>query len=174
MTHPYTIRRQRGAALVIGMILLAIITLLAVVGMNVANSELAAATNEQLRVRAFQASETGIERGVGDLFELSTGEGVDVPVDPTTVEGASETDKYSLVSRYRGESEMVDNFGRNFRSFHFTVVSRGIAPRNTQVDHVQGAYIVNGTGGQQTFGALPAWAVPVAPSAEPAEPPVTP
>jgi Tfp pilus assembly protein PilX len=146
----------------VGMILLAIITLLAVVGMNVANSELSAATSEQLRVRAFQAAETGIERGVTDLFDINTAEGVDVPTAATPVEGAEATDQYSLVSRYRGESEMVDGFGKNFRSFHFTVVSNGTAPRNTRAQHVQGAYIVNGTGGQQTFGALPAWAVPVA------------
>jgi hypothetical protein len=162
MTPRHAIRRQRGAALVIGMILLAIITLLAVVGMNVSNAELAAATTEQLRLRAFQASETGIERGVGELFEINTDEGVDVETPATAVEGGEPTDQYHLMSRYRGESEMVDGFGKNFRSFHFTVVSRGTAPRNTRVDHVQGAYIVNGTGGQQSFGALPAWAVPVA------------
>ena len=38
--------RERGAALVIGLILLGIITLLAVVGMNISNAELASATSE--------------------------------------------------------------------------------------------------------------------------------
>ena len=53
--------QQRGAALVIGLILLVVITLLAVVGMNIANTELASATSEQVRLRAFNAAETGIE-----------------------------------------------------------------------------------------------------------------
>ncbi len=53
--------KQRGAALVIGLILLVVITLLAVVGMNIANTELASATSEQLRLRAFNAAETGLE-----------------------------------------------------------------------------------------------------------------
>ena len=57
----HTRSRQRGAALVIGLILLVVITLLAVVGMNIANTELASATSEQLRLRAFNAAETGIE-----------------------------------------------------------------------------------------------------------------
>ena len=59
MTH--TQSRQRGAALIIGLILLVVITLLAVVGMNIANTELASATSEQLRLRAFNAAETGLE-----------------------------------------------------------------------------------------------------------------
>jgi type IV pilus assembly protein PilX len=59
MRHRHS--KQRGAALVIGLILLVVITLLAVVGMNIANTELASATSEQLRLRAFNAAETGLE-----------------------------------------------------------------------------------------------------------------
>jgi len=72
--------RQRGAALVIGLILLTVITLLAVVGMNISNSELASATSEQLRLRAFQAAETGVEYAMNrdepnqnDVFHVGTG-----------------------------------------------------------------------------------------------------
>src|SRR6185369_13476903 len=57
-------RRQRGAALVIGLLLLAVITLLAIGGMNSASLELVLAGNTQRQARAFQASEVGIQRTV--------------------------------------------------------------------------------------------------------------
>ena len=63
--------KQRGAALVIGLILLVVITLLAVVGMNIANTELASATSEQLRLRAFNAAETGLEATMQTLADVA-------------------------------------------------------------------------------------------------------
>ncbi|MBT8091697.1 MAG: hypothetical protein KJN77_01590, partial [Gammaproteobacteria bacterium] len=63
----YDVRRmrsagsQRGAALVIGLLLLVVITVLAVSGMNTATTELAMARNDQNYEYAFQAAETGLE-----------------------------------------------------------------------------------------------------------------
>ncbi len=57
--------RQQGAALVIGLILLVVITVLAVSGMNTATTELAMARNDQNAENAFQAAETGIETAIG-------------------------------------------------------------------------------------------------------------
>src|SRR5258706_11270064 len=53
---------ERGAALVIGLILLLMLTLLAVSGMNSASLEFIMAGNEQYRANAFQAAEAGIEQ----------------------------------------------------------------------------------------------------------------
>jgi hypothetical protein len=52
----------RGAALVVGLVLLLILTLLAISGMNTATTELVMAGNEMYQENAFQAAETGIER----------------------------------------------------------------------------------------------------------------
>ena len=49
--------RQRGAALVIGLILLLVLTLLAVTGMNTASTELIMAGNEQYRQNAFSGQQ---------------------------------------------------------------------------------------------------------------------
>src|SRR5215470_6398859 len=57
-------RRQNGAALVIGLILLLVLTLLAVSGMNSASLEFVMAGNEQFRANAFAAAETGIEQTI--------------------------------------------------------------------------------------------------------------
>ena len=56
--------RQRGAALVIGLILLLVLTVLAISGVNSASLEFFMAGNEQFRQNAFQAAETGIERAL--------------------------------------------------------------------------------------------------------------
>src|SRR5262245_51029290 len=61
---PYILPRQRGAALVIGLMLLVILTLLAVTGMNTASTELAMAGNEQYQLKAIQASQTGVEQAL--------------------------------------------------------------------------------------------------------------
>ncbi|MEM7431472.1 MAG: PilX N-terminal domain-containing pilus assembly protein [Pseudomonadota bacterium] len=53
-------KHQDGAALVIGLILLVVITVLAISGMNTATTELAMARNDQNYERAFQAAETGL------------------------------------------------------------------------------------------------------------------
>ncbi len=55
------IRKQDGAALVVWLILLVVITVLAISGMNTATTELAMARNNQNYENAFQAAETGLE-----------------------------------------------------------------------------------------------------------------
>lgn len=53
--------RQSGAALVVGLVLLVVVTVLAISGMNTATTELAIARNDQNYENAFQAAETGLE-----------------------------------------------------------------------------------------------------------------
>lgn len=57
-------RKQRGAALVVGLILLVVITVLAISGMNTATTELAMARNDQTYENVFQAAETGLEEAL--------------------------------------------------------------------------------------------------------------
>jgi type IV pilus assembly protein PilX len=56
--------RQNGAALVVGLILMVVITVLAISGMNTATTELAMARNDQNYENAFQAAETGLENAL--------------------------------------------------------------------------------------------------------------
>jgi type IV pilus assembly protein PilX len=55
------IKKQNGAALIVGLVLLMLITALAISGMNTATTELALARNDQIHEYAFQAAETGLE-----------------------------------------------------------------------------------------------------------------
>lgn len=57
-------KKQNGAALVVGLILLVVVTVLAISGMNTATTELAMARNDQNYENAFQAAETGLEQAI--------------------------------------------------------------------------------------------------------------
>lgn len=56
--------KQRGAVLIISLLLLVVITTLAISGMNTATTELAMARNDQNYEYAFQAAETGLENAL--------------------------------------------------------------------------------------------------------------
>ena len=56
--------KQQGAALVVGLMLLVVITVLAVSGMNTATTELALARNDQAYETAFQTAETGLAQAL--------------------------------------------------------------------------------------------------------------
>ena len=58
-------KKQNGAALVIGLILLVVITVLAISGMSTATTALAMARNDQVTENAFQAAETGLAVALG-------------------------------------------------------------------------------------------------------------
>jgi len=138
-------RRQRGAALVVGLILLAILTLLAVSGMNTASVELVMAGNEQYRQRAFQAAGTGVEEA---LSQLAT-----VPQDSTgktltqqSVKNTT-TETYDVKSVYVGDDLNVPGFSAGkFVGLHYEITSDGYSSRNAHSQQTQGAYIIQSAG----------------------------
>jgi len=68
------LKKQDGAALVVSLILLVVITILAISGMNTATTELAMARNDQNYENAFQAAETGLALILGQTgFNTSPG-----------------------------------------------------------------------------------------------------
>jgi hypothetical protein len=77
MNKQVTFGRQAGAALVVSLMLLVVITVLAVSGMNTATTELAMARNDQNHENAFQAAETGLEVALAQRqFSTLTGTAV--------------------------------------------------------------------------------------------------
>jgi type IV pilus assembly protein PilX len=139
-------RRQRGAALVVGLLLLLILTILAISSMNSASVEFVMAGNEQYHQNAFQAAETGIAQSIvtgtynpGD----ATVQNVAAAVSGTT------TDSYSAnITRQLGgvaqSAVMWTGSLSSFSSFHFEVVSQGNSARNAQATNTQGVVIIAG------------------------------
>ena len=73
MTNPAP-SKQRGAALVVGLMMLLALTLIGVTNMGMNSMELRMAGNAQNQTHAFQAAEAGLEVGVGatDANDITT------------------------------------------------------------------------------------------------------
>jgi type IV pilus assembly protein PilX len=132
--------QQRGAALVIGLLLLLVLTILAVSGMNSASLEFVMAGNEQYRANAFSAAETGIEQTLasgifnpGVLTQNQNG-------------AASPTDTWATVTTTQlGGNALPALWGNSWNSFatyHFEIASTGASSRNSTALNKQGVAII--------------------------------
>jgi type IV pilus assembly protein PilX len=145
--------RQRGAALVVGLILLVILTLLAVSGMNTASIELVMAGNEQFHQQSFQAGASGIEHGLTTLAS--------VPQSPTPVELQDQpipgmpNDTYTISSQYEGDDLDLPGFSAGkFVGLHYQITSTGKSSRGAQSQQVQGAFLISGAGNGGDFKSI--------------------
>lgn len=131
--------QQRGAALVIGLILLLVLTVLAISGVNSASLEFFMAGNEQYRQNAFQAAETGIERAmVNGQFVIAGA----ANLTETIAGNNTPTDAYSArISKPLGnqpQPALWGNSWNSFSSYHFDVTSTGQSTRSARAVNVQG------------------------------------
>lgn len=151
-THK-AIGKQQGAALVIGLVLLVVLTLLAVTGMNTASSELLMAGNEQYRQNAFQAAEAGIEQALSDLPTVPQS-GTPVVVANQAVPGSA-IDEFTTSSRYVGDDLNLPGFSAGkFVGFHYEITSTGTSARNANSRQAQGAFVIQNSGGGGSFGSI--------------------
>ena len=140
-------RHQHGAALVVGLILLVVITVLAISGMNTATTELAMARNDQNYENAFQTAETGIAQALS----LGTFDTQNV----TTINGqvgAAGNEQYTATIEYEKDTIIPDggfSLTSGMRAYHFIVTSTSMSARDlgTATDrdasavHTQAFYI---------------------------------
>jgi type IV pilus assembly protein PilX len=158
MKQVMMMKRQKGAALVIGLMLLVVLTLLAVTGMNTASMELVMAGNEQYRQRAFQASETGIEQAVPKVpFIGQSCSPVEIAKSPNSETGTT----YKVTSQYMG-----DHIESGVVRLHYELRSEGTSSRNANALHIQGTYVSQNSG-DVTYGS---GCMPAAPQPDPQQP----
>jgi hypothetical protein len=168
--HPATgARRQRGAALVVGLILLLVLTALAASGMTTAALELLMAGNEQYQERAFQFAEAGIEQAmeagifstnapIGSYDNVAATEPVpDRGTGRQTVncpEAAVPSDgeqcewfmRFDLQAGQTAVPGGGFSLGSGFEAYHFVIDSYGTANRGAMSEHRQSFYIVGPSG----------------------------
>jgi type IV pilus assembly protein PilX len=136
-------RKQHGAALVVGLLLLLVITLLAVAGMNSSALELIMAGNEQYHQNAFQAAETGVEQ---TIVNGSFVPGAATVTQSKVAAAGSTTDTYStaLSSDLGGAPQpaLWGNSWNSFSTYDFTITSTGASIRNATSTHVQGIAVL--------------------------------
>jgi len=142
---------HRGAALVIGLLLMLIITILATAGITMSTGELTMAGNEQFRRQAAEAASSGIEVALAALARL--GSGSSEPANEATRSGAVAGARYITTTRYAGEETALPNFSaERFAARHFEIESRGEAGRNALDEQHQGVMIVRPVAdGERTF-----------------------
>lgn len=142
--------RADGAALVIGLLLLMVLTLLAISGMNTATLELQMAGNAQYSQNAFQAAETGIEQAILSGTYDTTGT---LTVPPTFVPSLT-TDQFTTTTSFTPENGTTDvpeggfsmGVGSGFSAYHFDITSTGTSSRNAVAVVTQSFYIVGPSG----------------------------
>jgi type IV pilus assembly protein PilX len=147
---------QRGAALVIGLLLLMVLTLLALTGMTTATTELVMAGNEQYRKNAVHAANAGIEQALSRIDAVPTSLVADPTVaGPVAVE-SSTTDFYRTESRYVGkESGLPQSSADKFVGLHYVIESTGTSARNARDTQVQGLFVVRSSDGNgESFGRI--------------------
>jgi type IV pilus assembly protein PilX len=142
-------KRQQGAALIIGLLLLVVITILAVSGMNTATTELAMARNDQSYENAFQSAETGLETA---LAQGNWNTAINIVVTPPP------TSAYEVVTatvQFEDSTLVPDQAfslgsGSGITAFHFIATSQAeyrmdpgnVTDRDASATHTQAFYVV--------------------------------
>ena len=141
-------RRQTGAALVVSLLLLVIITVLAVSGMNTATTELALARNDQNYEYAFQAAETGLEIAIAQNNFSTQG------IIPTLTHKLG-NDTVEAIIEYEASTIVPDRAfslgsGSGVAAYHFLTTAQatskrqaaGTSDRDSTAAHTQAFYVV--------------------------------
>ena len=145
LTHP---NKQQGAALVVGLMLLVVITILAISGMNTATTELALARNDQAYENAFQAAETGLETALAQGQFATTG-------NSTLTQTITSNQKISTTIQFEDSTMVPDRafslgVGSGIAAYHFLATSQAefrrdpdnVTDRDSTATHTQAFYIV--------------------------------
>ncbi len=144
---PLASERQRGAALLVGLVLLLVMTILGVSAMSTATLELAMAGNAQAQEEAFQAAETGIDLAISQGVFSTTGP-MTIPETPVGSGSAEVVTRFVQATSVPGSAfSMGVGMSGSVQAFHFDIVATGRGPRGATSTHHQGFYVL-GPGGQ--------------------------
>ena len=162
-------RREAGAALVVSLMVLAVLTVLTTSSMAISTLELAMAGNEQYQSQAFQAAEAGIAQALAaGSFSMdpaiaavqfddpgspdpkpTRGQGDQIANCPDQSPQASGQCEYFIRFDFAAGATPVPGSigpGSGLRAYHFFVESIGVAARGARVELVQGFYVVAAAG----------------------------
>ena len=145
---PGSVRRQTGAALVVGLILMLVLTLLGISGMGMATLELTMAGNADLQQEAFQAAESGIDIPLGQRdFRTAEVTTFDAPLDAEENYRAQSKTECVLTTPVPDIAFSMGTSNGSVQAFHFDIVSVGTTKqRGATSTHTQSFYVI-GPGG---------------------------
>ncbi len=139
-SHP---GRQQGAALVVGLILLLVLTILAVSGVFTSTMELRMVRNIQNQEHAFQAAEVAVEDALANPVLSTSAPFIQVRVPVPNSPG----DEYQYQLQFVGQSPLGTgmtgySIGSAFQTYHFQVAADGFGPDSAATAHTQSFYVV--------------------------------
>jgi type IV pilus assembly protein PilX len=138
--------RQTGAALIVGLVLLLVLTVLGVSGMNMSTLELQMAGNSQAQQLAFQAAETGVDVALSGPVSTT----VSFPYSADV--GSAHYDSSIACAATTDVPDGAYSSDESARAIHFDTVSTGTqAARNAVVVITQSVYIVGPAPGNSNF-----------------------
>ena len=146
----YPTFRQRGASLIIGLILLLVLSVLAVSTMGSASLELAMTGNRQFGENAFQMAETGVERSINS-GPFNTSVPTVLPLTAVADPSGRQFGTFQATTQFQVDTPppaggfSLGN-GSGFRAYHFQTQSDGASARNAAERHTQEFYVI-GPGG---------------------------
>ena len=140
-------RRQSGAALIVSLSLLMVLTVLAVSTMRTASQGLLMAGNAQFRENAFRLAQSGIDAVVRGNERVGAGDCPAAASDPA-VDIDEMGGRYVTAVCYRGESITPGNSFPRFPTYNYEVTSTGLTDaREARASLVQG-YALTGASGR--------------------------
>jgi type IV pilus assembly protein PilX len=145
---PSSAASQRGAALIVGLILMLVLTVLGISGMNMATLELTMAGNAEAQQDAFQAAETGIDIPIGQR-NFTTLAPTSVPV-TALGDGSYDTRSTTTCMTTTPVPDIAFSMGTStgtVQAFHFDIVAVGTGPRGAISTHNQSFYVAGPGGG---------------------------
>ena len=141
---------QDGAALIVSLILLVVVTVLAISGMNTATTGLALARNHQSYENAFQAAETGLEMALSQR-QFNTLKDVNLAQD------VNANDSVATVINFEESTQVPDRafslgVGGGIAAYHFLATATAeskpagiggtVTDRDATATHTQTFYVV--------------------------------
>jgi type IV pilus assembly protein PilX len=130
-------RSQRGATLIVGLILLLVLTVVGVSGMNTATMEITMAANTQYQQDAFQLTEDAADNVIATRNYSTAG--------ATTLDWINHPDAdRKAITAYQGNTDVPDAAfsSGEVQAFHFDIQAWGRASRNATSNQVQSFYVI--------------------------------
>jgi hypothetical protein len=144
-------KKQGGASLIIGLVLLMVLSVLAISTMSSASMQLTMAGNTQFAGNAFQMAETAVDRSIASGPFSTSALTLVAPTavaDPNT---GSQIGIFQAATQFQQDTAPPSGgysigTGSGFRAYHFQIAAIGQSSRNAQENHTQEFYVI-GPGG---------------------------
>lgn len=129
--------RQAGAALVVGLLLLLVLTILAISGVNSTSLNMIMAGNTQFAQSAFQSAESGIE------FSLTANK---FNPDPNLPKETQTDNCFTAVSEVKvcgmPQPALPGSSLKSYSTYHFEIDSTGCAKRDASARNIQALAVI--------------------------------